>query len=92
MGTQLFCAAIAQISGGHIEHGLTTGHLDEEALFYLRSRGMDKEEARLLLLVAFTSDVVELIRIPTLQDRLMTLIDKRFRGELMRCGNCNVCK
>ena len=73
-------------------HGLTTGHLDEEALFYLRSRGMDKEEARLLLLVALTSDVVELIRIPTLQDRLMTLIDKRFRGELMRCGNCDVCK
>ena len=73
-------------------HGLTTGHLDEESLFYMRSRGMDKEEARLLLLVAFTSDVVELIRIPTLQERLLTLIDKRFRGELMRCGNCNVCK
>ena len=73
-------------------HGLTTGHLDDEALFYLRSRGIDKEEARLLLLVAFTTDVVELIRIPTLQDRLTSLIDKRFRGELMRCGNCNVCK
>ncbi len=73
-------------------HGLTTGHLDEESLFYMRSRGMDKEEARLLLLVAFTSDVVDLVRIPTLQDRLTTLIDKRFRGELMRCGNCNVCK
>ncbi|MBF6597584.1 MAG: Fe-S cluster assembly protein SufD [Fermentimonas sp.] len=73
-------------------HGLTTGHLDDEALFYLRSRGIAKEEARLLLLVAFTSDVVELIRIPTLQDRLMTLIEKRFRGELMRCGNCDVCK
>ena len=73
-------------------HGLTTGHLDEEALFYLRSRGMDKEEARLLLLVAFTSDIVELINIPTLKNRLTHLIDKRFRGELMRCGNCNVCK
>lgn len=73
-------------------HGLTTGHLDEDALFYLRSRGIDKEEARLLLLVAFTSDVVELVRIPSLQERLTTLIDKRFRGELMRCGNCNVCK
>ncbi len=73
-------------------HGLTTGHLDDEALFYLRSRGLDKEEARLLLLVAFTSDVVELVRIPSLQERLTTLINKRFRGELMRCGNCNVCK
>ena len=73
-------------------HGLTTGHLDEESLFYMRSRGIDKEEARLLLLVAFTRDVVDLVRIPSLQERLVTLISKRFRGELLRCGNCNVCK
>lgn len=73
-------------------HGLTTGQLDEDALFYMRARGIDKEEARLLLMVAFTRDVVDMIRIPTLQDRLITLIDKRFRGELMRCGNCAVCK
>lgn len=73
-------------------HGLTTGHLDDEALFYMRARGIDKEEARLLLMVAFTRDVVDLIRIETLQERLVNLIDKRFRGELMRCGNCNVCK
>ena len=73
-------------------HGLTTGQLDEDALFYMRARGIDKEEARLLLMVAFTRDVVDMVRIPVLQDRLITLIDKRFRGELMRCGNCAVCK
>ncbi len=73
-------------------HGLTTGHLDEDSLFYMRSRGIEKEEARMLLLVAFTRDVVDLVRIPSLQERLVSLIDKRFRGELMRCGNCNVCK
>ncbi len=73
-------------------HGLTTGHLDDDALFYMRSRGINQEEAHLMLLVAFTSDVVELVRIPSLQERLTSLIDKRFRGELMRCGNCNVCK
>lgn len=73
-------------------HGLTTGHLDEDSLFYMRSRGIEKEEARMLLLVAFTRDVVDLVRIPSLQERLISLIDKRFRGELMRCGNCNVCK
>lgn len=73
-------------------HGLTTGQLDEDALFYMRARGIDKEEARLLLMVAFTRDVVDMVRIPALQDRLITLIDKRFRGELMRCGNCAVCK
>ncbi|NCD08685.1 MAG: Fe-S cluster assembly protein SufD [Negativicutes bacterium] len=73
-------------------HGLTTGQLDEEALFYMRARGIDKEEARLLLMVAFTRDVVDMVRIESLQERLTSLINKRFRGELMRCGNCNVCK
>jgi Fe-S cluster assembly protein SufD len=73
-------------------HGLTTGQLDEEALFYMRARGIDKDEARLLLMVAFTRDVVDMVRIDTLQERLSMLIDKRFRGDLMRCGNCNVCK
>ncbi|MGI6073767.1 MAG: Fe-S cluster assembly protein SufD [Fermentimonas sp.] len=73
-------------------HGLTTGHIDEDALFYLRARGIEEKEARHLLLVAFTTDVVDLIRIPSLQERLRVLINKRFRGELLRCGNCNVCK
>lgn len=73
-------------------HGLTTGQLDQDALFYMRARGINKDEARLLLMVAFTRDVVDLIRIETLQERLTHLIDKRFRGELLRCGNCNVCK
>ena len=73
-------------------HGLTTGQLDEEALFYMRARGIDKDEAKLLLMVAFTRDVVDLVRIDTLQERLAMLIEKRFRGELMRCGNCNVSK
>ena len=73
-------------------HGLTTGQLDQDAMFYLQARGIPKEEARLLLMVAFTQDVVDLIRIESLQDRLVQLINKRFRGELMRCGNCKVCK
>ncbi len=73
-------------------HGLTTGQLDQDALFYLRVRGIDKDEARLLLMVAFTRDVIDLIRIDTLQERLLHLVNKRFRGELLRCGNCNVCK
>lgn len=73
-------------------HGLTTGHLDDDALFYLQTRGIPKDEAQTLLMVAFTKDVLDLINIETLKDRLEYLVDKRFRGELMRCGNCNVCK
>ncbi|WP_165042728.1 Fe-S cluster assembly protein SufD [Dysgonomonas sp. ZJ709] len=73
-------------------HGLTTGQLDEEALFYLRSRGISKEAARLLLMQAFTADVLEHVRIPSLKERLLDLVEKRFRGESARCGNCAVCK
>lgn len=73
-------------------HGLTTGHLDEEAQFYLQARGIPEEEAKMLLMVAFTKDVLDLINIESLKERLEFLIDKRFRGELMRCGNCEVCK
>ncbi|GHV15590.1 Fe-S cluster assembly protein SufD [Bacteroidia bacterium] len=73
-------------------HGLTTGQLDEEALLYLRSRGIGKDAARLLLMQAFTAGVLEHVRIPRLRDRLADLVEKRFKGESVRCGNCAVCK
>ncbi len=73
-------------------HGMTTGQLDEEALLYLRSRGIGKDAARLLLMQAFTSGVLEHVRIPRLRDRLADLVEKRFKGESARCGNCAVCK
>lgn len=73
-------------------HGLTTGQLDEEALFYLRSRGIGKEEARLMLMQAFAAGVLEHVRIDRLKDRLLDLVEKRFKGESARCGNCEVCK
>lgn len=73
-------------------HGLTTGQLDEEALFYLRSRGISKDMAQLMLMQAFTADVLEHVRIPLLKDRLIELVEKRFKGESARCGNCTVCK
>lgn len=73
-------------------HGLTTGQLDEDALFYLRARGISKEDAKLLLMQAFTSGVIDLIRLDVLKVRLLELIEKRFRGESARCGNCAICK
>lgn len=42
-------------------HGATTGSLDEEPLFYMRSRGIDKEHARLLLMQAFINEPVDKI-------------------------------
>lgn len=73
-------------------HGLTTGQLDEDAMFYLRSRGILHEEARLMLMQAFTADVLDHVRIDSLKERLQGLVEKRFKGETARCGNCAVCK
>lgn len=42
-------------------HGATTGHLDEDALFYCRSRGLDAETAREMLTYAFASDILNTI-------------------------------
>ncbi|GHT72376.1 Fe-S cluster assembly protein SufD [Bacteroidia bacterium] len=69
-------------------HGMTTGQLDENALFYLRSRGIPEAEAILLLKFAFTADVLQQIRIESLKDRLKLLVEKRFRGEEIRCQAC----
>lgn len=73
-------------------HGLTTGQLDQEALFYLRSRGISKEDATLMLMQAFAADVLKLIHIDALRERLEDLLEKRFKGEEARCGNCEICK
>lgn len=73
-------------------HGMTTGQLDEKALFYMRSRGIPEAEARMLLMVAFTSDVIDNVRLDALRDRLHKLVEKRFRGELAKCAGCRICK
>lgn len=73
-------------------HGMTTGQLDENALFYMQSRGIPREEARMLLSVAFTADVIDHVRMDALKDRLHKLVEKRFRGELARCAGCKICK
>lgn len=73
-------------------HGMTTGQLDENALFYMQSRGIPRDEARMLLSVAFTSDVIDHVRLEALKDRLHKLVEKRFRGELAKCAGCRICK
>ncbi|MEG2947341.1 MAG: Fe-S cluster assembly protein SufD, partial [Bacteroidales bacterium] len=69
-------------------HGATVGQLDNQALFYLRSRGISEPEARMLLMYAFSSDVLDQIRLEPLKERLRMLVEKRFRGELAKCRTC----
>ena len=72
-------------------HGATVGQLDENALFYMRARGIAEKEARLLLMFAFVNEVIDTIRLNALKDRLHLLVEKRFRGELSRCRGCSIC-
>jgi Fe-S cluster assembly protein SufD len=55
-------------------HGCTIGQLDEEALFYLRSRGIAEKEARALLMYAFANTVLESVKVPELKKRINKLI------------------
>jgi Fe-S cluster assembly protein SufD len=71
-------------------HGATVGQLNNEALFYLRSRGINEAEAKHLLMYAFANEIVSLISVPVLKDRIIELVDKRLRGELSKCNDCDI--
>ena len=58
-------------------HGCTIGQLDEDAMFYLQSRGIPKKEATALLMYAFTDDVMSSVRIPELKNRINNLIAEK---------------
>ena len=73
-------------------HGSTVGQMDDAALFYMRQRGIDEKEARLLLKAAFITEVIETIPLESLRDRLHVLVDKRLRGELSKCEGCKLCQ
>jgi Fe-S cluster assembly protein SufD len=51
-------------------HGATVGQLDEEQVFYLRSRGLSTERARSLLTYAFAAEMVDRIPVPSLVEQL----------------------
>jgi Fe-S cluster assembly protein SufD len=58
-------------------HGATVGQLDAESLFYLRSRGIGRAEARALLTFAFANDVVSRIKIDALREELEQMLFTR---------------
>ena len=58
-------------------HGTTTGKMNEEALFYLQSRGIPKDAARTLLLYAFAEEVVSNIKIQPIREYLEGIIREK---------------
>lgn len=69
-------------------HGATIGQLDEEALFYLKSRGICERNARALLMYAFANEIVNHVEVENLRERLLEMTQKRLSGELTGCNAC----
>jgi len=59
-------------------HGSTTGQLDEEAIFYLRARGIGEKAARQLMVGAFVGDVFDKIENESLSAKINTILANRF--------------
>jgi len=62
-------------------HGSTVGQLDREALFYLRSRGLNEAAARHMLVRAFAGDVADRILLPAVRTRVDSILAERLGGE-----------
>jgi Fe-S cluster assembly protein SufD len=60
-------------------HGSTIGRLDEESIFYLRSRGIGVEAARSLLTYAFASEIINRIKVEPLRATLENLVVTRLQ-------------
>ena len=63
-------------------HGSTIGRLDEDSIFYLRSRGIGVEAARSLLTYAFASEIINGIKVEPLRAKLENLLVRRLRSGL----------
>jgi Fe-S cluster assembly protein SufD len=62
-------------------HGATVSPVEEEHLFYLMSRGIDRVTAQKLVVFGFFTDVVDRIRVPKLRDELSEAISKKVEGD-----------
>ncbi len=68
-------------------HGATVGQLNDEAIFYLRTRGVSKDAARSLLIYAFAGESIGQVRVAPLRDRLQELLATRLaHGESLTFG------
>lgn len=57
-------------------HGTSTGKIDEDALYYLKARGIGDDNARKLLLQAFAQELIDKIEIESLKEKVLHLFEK----------------
>jgi Fe-S cluster assembly protein SufD len=59
-------------------HGATVGEIDEDAVFYLRSRGIDEKSARAIMIAAFANELVDDLELESVRNAVGKLIEMRF--------------
>ena len=69
-------------------HGATNGRMNEDELFYMRSRGIPLKEAKVLQQLAFAYAVLDKISSQELKERMASLTERRLRGEFSDCNSC----
>lgn len=63
-------------------HGATVGQIDDEQLFYLKSRGLSEQQTRYLLTYGFAAQIVNALPVGSLRDRLTSEVDNFTRKRL----------
>ncbi|WP_436515699.1 Fe-S cluster assembly protein SufD [Ekhidna sp. To15] len=58
-------------------HGCTSGQLDEDAIFYLRARGINEKNAKAMILNAFAMETMEHVKIESVREEIQGLIDQK---------------
>ncbi len=63
-------------------HGATVGQLDEEAIFYLRSRGISQQRAKNLMIYAFAEHIIEQMKVASVREFVDAILLKRFKENM----------
>ncbi len=71
-------------------HGSTIGQLDEQAMFYLQTRGISQRTAMTMLSYAFCDEVIRMIDESNLREVVGDMVKKRLHGELTSCDECAI--
>lgn len=61
-------------------HGSTTGQLDQEAIFYMRARGISEQNAQKIMMNAFAKEVINSVKSDELKDYIGGLVDDKLKG------------
>ncbi len=77
-------------------HGSTVGQLDQEAMYYMRTRGIGEKQAKILMISAFAEEIIDKVQIEKLKYYYKFLVEKRLLGDKvsMQCtklGECRNC-